>query len=110
MTEPALDNGREIIQRSIARIAKQTHPASEADQATLVASVFDNITTTTDPAEAVKDVDMVVEAIVENLNIKKDLFKLLDKNAREECIFASNTSGLGISDIASSTSAARRRR
>ncbi|KAG8850736.1 hypothetical protein FRB96_009603 [Tulasnella sp. 330] len=104
----ATDNGRAIIQKSLARIAKKAHPESSSDQEALISSVFENISTTTDPAEAVTSADLVVEAIVENLKIKRDLFALLDRNAREKCIFASNTSSLSIREIAESCSKERR--
>jgi 3-hydroxyacyl-CoA dehydrogenase len=108
-TEKALDNGRGIIQKSIARVAKKSYPEDEQAQKDLVTAVFSNITTTTNPVEAVQNADLVVEAIVENLNIKRELFALLDKNASQDCIFASNTSSLSITEIASSTSNARRK-
>jgi 3-hydroxyacyl-CoA dehydrogenase len=50
-------------------------------------------------AEAVSSSDLVVEAIVENLKTKQDLFGFLDRRADPKCIFASNTSSLGIKDI-----------
>lgn len=52
------------------RVAKKAHPTDESAQKALVNSVFENITTTTDPVQAVKGADLVVEAIVENLRIK----------------------------------------
>jgi 3-hydroxyacyl-CoA dehydrogenase len=110
LNDKALENGRSIIQKSITRVAKKQHPESEQLQQDLVASVFNNITTTTDPAEAVADADLVVEAIIENIKIKQDLFAMLDKAAKETCIFASNTSSLSISEIASSTSGQRKTR
>lgn len=47
-----------------------------------------------------KDADLVVEAIPENLEKKKELFKKLDTVCKVDCIFASNTSSLPISEIA----------
>lgn len=50
-----------------------------------------------------KDVDLVVEAIVENMTIKKELFKNLDEICKDETILASNTSSLSITEIAAAT-------
>ncbi|KAG9005679.1 hypothetical protein FRB93_009605 [Tulasnella sp. JGI-2019a] len=106
----AIDNGKAIIQKSLSRIAKKAHPDSPSEQSAMIASVFENITTSTDPVEAVANADLVVEAIVENLKIKQDLFALLDRNATEKCIFTSNTSSLAIKEIAQSCSGERRKR
>ncbi len=53
--------------------------------------------------EDLKNVDLVIEAIFENINVKKDLFKELDKICSKETIFASNTSTIPITDLASVT-------
>ncbi|MHA1914312.1 MAG: 3-hydroxyacyl-CoA dehydrogenase family protein [Promethearchaeota archaeon] len=58
------------------------------------------ISYTTSLGEAVKDVDFIQEAIIENLEIKQEVLAQIDKNARPEAIFASSTSYLLISDIA----------
>jgi hypothetical protein len=58
-------------------------------------------------AEAVSSSDLVVEAIVENLEIKRDLFGFLDRNANSHCMFASNTTSFSIGDIAVACSADR---
>jgi 3-hydroxybutyryl-CoA dehydrogenase len=50
-----------------------------------------------------KNVDLIIEAIFENVQVKKQLFKELDKICNKECIFASNTSTIPITDIASVT-------
>lgn len=50
-----------------------------------------------------KDADFVIEAATENLKIKKDIFKSLDLVCRPETIFATNTSSISITEIASST-------
>lgn len=46
-----------------------------------------------------KDCDLVVEAAIENMEIKKETFKKLDGICKEDCIFASNTSSLSITEI-----------
>ena len=51
-----------------------------------------------------KGVDLIVEAIFENVQVKKQLFKDLDKICKKECVFASNTSTIPITDLASVTS------
>jgi 3-hydroxybutyryl-CoA dehydrogenase len=50
-----------------------------------------------------KDVDLVIEAIFENVQVKKQLFKELDSICRKECVFTSNTSTIPITDLASVT-------
>ncbi len=53
--------------------------------------------------EDLKNVDLVIEAIFENIKVKKDLFKELDKICKKDTIFASNTSTIPITDLASIT-------
>ncbi len=50
---------------------------------------------------------MVIEAIIENVGIKKDLFGFLDGKAPKDALFASNTSSLSITDVAEAVSAQR---
>lgn len=50
-----------------------------------------------------KDVDLVIEAIFENVEVKKTLFRDLDKICKKETFFASNTSTIPITDLASVT-------
>ena len=54
--------------------------------------------------EAAKDADLVIEAAVEELHLKKELFAELDKICKPEAILATNTSSLSITEIASATS------
>lgn len=49
----------------------------------------------------IKKVDMVIEAIIEDLNIKQNVFSTVEKFVSEDCILASNTSSLSIASIAS---------
>jgi 3-hydroxybutyryl-CoA dehydrogenase len=53
-----------------------------------------------DSLEALKDCDVIVEAIAENLEAKRSLFRQLDAMVRDTCILASNTSSLSITAIA----------
>jgi len=50
--------------------------------------------------EALADCDLIIEAIVENLEVKRDLFRQLESLCSESCILASNTSSLSITGIA----------
>ena len=54
--------------------------------------------------EAAKDADLVIEAAVEELNLKKELFAELDKICKPEAILATNTSSLSITEVAGATS------
>ena len=53
--------------------------------------------------EDLKDADLVIEAIFENIKVKKELFQDLDKICKKERYFASNTSTIPITDLASVT-------
>jgi 3-hydroxyacyl-CoA dehydrogenase len=57
--------------------------------------------TTTVSLEAVKDVDLVVEAVLENMKIKQDIWKRLQGICRPDVVFGTNTSALPISEMAS---------
>ena len=50
--------------------------------------------------EDLADCDLVVEAVLEIMDVKKDLFKKLDGICKESCIFGSNTSSLSVTEIA----------
>ena len=64
--------------------------------------IMGRIKTTTDLKD-LKDVDLVIEAIFENVKVKKELFRDLDKICKLETYFASNTSTIPITDLASVT-------
>ena len=63
-----------------------------------------NISAFSDMRAAVKDADLVIEAVPENLEIKARVFHVLAEETKEECILATNTSSLSISDIAAASS------
>lgn len=64
--------------------------------------VLSRIRGTVDIDEA-READFVIEAAVENMEIKKEIFRELDNVCRKEVILATNTSSLSITEIASST-------
>jgi 3-hydroxybutyryl-CoA dehydrogenase len=66
-------------------------------------TVMNKVKGTTDLAEAAKDVDLVIEAVFEDINIKKTLFTQLDTRCPPHAILASNTSALSITEMASAT-------
>ena len=63
-----------------------------------------NLSAVSDFSEAVRDVDLVIEAVPEILELKKEIFVQLDQLAPPNAILGTNTSGLKISDIAAVTS------
>ena len=58
---------------------------------------------TTDINEAAKDADIVIEAVYEDMNLKKEVFQKLDEACPSHTILASNTSALSITEMASAT-------
>ncbi|XP_073717119.1 hydroxyacyl-coenzyme A dehydrogenase, mitochondrial [Misgurnus anguillicaudatus] len=102
-SEDILKKSIKGIETSLKRVAKKKFAEKPEDGEAFVQKVVKNIAIATDAASVVKGTDLVVEAIVENLKIKQNIFGSLDKVAPEHTIFASNTSSLPIADIASST-------
>ena len=94
----------EIIKASEARLVKgldKLVSKGKLDEAGKNA-LLGNISFTTDLALA-KDVDLVVEAIIENIKIKQSIFAELDGICKPETIFASNTSSISITAMAAAT-------
>ena len=65
--------------------------------------IFNRIKTTADLSEAVGTADFVIEAVFENMELKKNIFKQIDDAAPPEAILATNTSYLSVTEIANST-------
>lgn len=64
--------------------------------------VLSRITTTTN-LDDFQDVDLVIEAVIEDMDVKKDVFKQLDQITRDEVILTTNTSSMSITEIAQVT-------
>lgn len=96
-----LDGANARIHESLKRVAKKLYKEKPADGEKFVAETMSRISGSTNSSDAVKNTDLVVEAIVENIGIKQKLFATLDAVAPQHTIFASNTSSLSITEIAS---------
>lgn len=92
------------IATSLARVAKKLYKDEPTKGEEFIKNTKGRIRGSTNPSEAVKNADLILEAIVENLDIKHKLFEAIDKSAPSTTLFASNTSSLSIGEIASVTS------
>ncbi|XP_064111623.1 hydroxyacyl-coenzyme A dehydrogenase, mitochondrial-like isoform X1 [Macrobrachium nipponense] len=99
----AVKKAEQRIKTSIQRVAKKKFGGEGPDAEKFISDAIQRLGTSTDAVASVTAADLVVEAIVENLDVKKKLFSQLDAAAPEHTIFASNTSSLPISKIAEAT-------
>lgn len=99
------DVSDELVRAGISKIRKFLEGSVERKKMTQdeADAVLSRIRGMTDLKEAAKDVDIIIEAIVEDINIKKDVFRELDKICSEHTIFASNTSAQSITEMAMAT-------
>ncbi len=98
INELALSKALKTIETNLERqVAKGTIDLKEKLEA------LERITTFSDMKEGVKDADLVVEAATEQLPIKLNIFKQLDKLCQPKAILASNTSSISITQIAAAT-------
>lgn len=98
INQAALDKALNTISKNLDRQVSKGS-LTEAQKADTLA----NISTYTQIADGVKQAELVVEAATENMEIKLNIFRELDKLAPAHCILASNTSSISITKIASVT-------
>lgn len=99
ISQASLDRAIATISKNLDRmVAKEK--ITESDKNTTLG----NITTFTDMDKGVANVDLVVEAATENVDLKLNIFKSLDAATKPEVILASNTSSISITKIAAATS------
>ncbi len=92
----------EAIQKGVAAIRKTyDYPIKikKMTPADLDSMLDSQLTTTTSLAD-LKDVDLVIEYVLEDMQIKQDIWKQLEKNCRPDVVFSTNTSALPISEMA----------
>jgi 3-hydroxyacyl-CoA dehydrogenase len=98
MGQEALDRGTGVMRKNYeASAAKGRFTADQVDKAMgLLSPTLD--------FEALGDCDLIIEAVYENMDVKKEVFGRLDTIAKPGAILASNTSYLNVNEIAASTS------
>ncbi|WP_413807134.1 3-hydroxyacyl-CoA dehydrogenase family protein [Streptomyces sp. OE57] len=97
VTDEALRRGTDTIRASYDKfVSKGKLAAEEAERA------LGRITTTTD-LDAAADADVVVEAVFEKIEVKREIFGTLDELVKDDTILASNTSAIPITKIAAAT-------
>ena len=97
LDDARLSSGLEAIQTSLDRMLKKQRISENEKIATLA-----KIITTTDVA-MLSDIDLVVEAASENLEVKLGIFRQLDAVCKPHAILASNTSSISLTKIAAAT-------
>jgi len=98
VSDEFLQRGMKTISSNLQRGVDKGKMTAEEKQ-----TVLDRIQSTTDIDSAVANADIVIEAIIENLAAKVQLFERLDKLTKPECILASNTSSISITKMAAAT-------
>lgn len=97
MSQAQLDKAKASIEKSLTKLASKERITEETKNSALANLSFKTKT------EDLKDCNLVIEAIIENEAIKKEVFQNLDKILSPDAIIATNTSSLPITRLASST-------
>lgn len=93
-----VENGINSIKKNLSRAVKKGKITQEQ-----MHGILGRIQGTTDLKAAAIDADVVIEAIIENRDLKRKVYAELEEICKPECIFASNTSSISITDMASAT-------
>ncbi len=101
ISEKSLEKGIATISSNLDRMITKGSISEEEKSNTL-----SHISTFTDTAEGVKNVELVVEAATENIDLKLKIFKQLDELTSPQTILATNTSSISITKIAAATNRA----
>lgn len=102
ITGEFVNRGMTVIEKNLAREVKK-QKLTEAD----AAAALERIKGTTSLAD-LADCDFIIEAIIEKMELKKDLYRELDQICKPEAYFASNTSGLSVTEMAAVTKRANK--
>ncbi|MEO2030448.1 MAG: 3-hydroxyacyl-CoA dehydrogenase family protein [Planctomycetaceae bacterium] len=98
MSGKAIENSVVQLSAFLDRMIEDGCAAADERQA-----ILDRIRRTTDLSDAVADADLVIEAVREDLEIKREVFRQLDKHCAPDTILATNSSSIRISRIESTT-------
>lgn len=103
VNDQLVDKAIGSIKKSLERVAKKQYKDDASKGAAFVEGTLKNLKGSTNLEDSVASSDLVIEAIVEKMNIKHELFGKIDAAAPASTIFASNTSSLSIGEIGSVT-------
>ena len=95
--QSSIDKGMATVEKNLAKMVAKEKITEEEK-----AAVLGRITGATE-LEVIKDADLIIEAATEDMEAKKALFAELDELVKPECIIATNTSSLSITEIAAAT-------
>ncbi|UCD26749.1 MAG: 3-hydroxyacyl-CoA dehydrogenase family protein [Candidatus Bathyarchaeota archaeon] len=91
-----LNNGMKMMKKSLQSFLKRGK-ISEKE----INEILDRINPTLDLREAVTDADLIIEAVPENVELKKNMYREVEQYAPEDAIIGSNTSSISITELAS---------
>lgn len=97
LNEEALQKAQANIDKHLTRSVEKKRITAEEKTATM------NKLELSTKLEEAKDCDFIIEAIIENIDVKKSLFGQLDGIAKQSAIFATNTSSISITELAAGT-------
>ncbi|ANE50104.1 3-hydroxyacyl-CoA dehydrogenase family protein [Flavisolibacter tropicus] len=98
VSQPQLDKALETISKNFDRQIAKGSIGAEIKEAAM-----NNITCFTTIGAGVEEVELIIEAATENVDLKLEIFKQIDVHAPANCILATNTSSISITKIASVT-------
>jgi 3-hydroxybutyryl-CoA dehydrogenase len=104
VSDDLIEKGFAGIEKSLAKFAEKGTITPEQQR-----EIRGRLTGTTS-FEALADCDIIIEAIIENLEAKRDTYRQLDEICKPETIFASNTSSISITEMMTATRPERQRR
>ncbi len=104
VSEDFINKGFAGIEKSLAKFAEKGTITTDQQQE------FRGRLSGTTSLKDLADCDIIIEAIIENLDIKRDTYRQLDELCKPETIFASNTSSLSITEMMTATPAERQKR
>ncbi len=96
-TQEALDRGLSVVRKNYENTARKGRMTTDDVEKRMA------LLTPTLKMEDLKDADIIIEAVFENMDVKKEIFGKLDSVAKPGAILASNTSTLDVNEIASAT-------
>ncbi|MED3552924.1 3-hydroxyacyl-CoA dehydrogenase NAD-binding domain-containing protein [Cytobacillus praedii] len=98
----AIEQDKAYFDRGLKQISKNWNRAIEKGRASKeTIKEYESLLNTSTEWESVADADFIIEAVSEDMELKKQIFKRIDQIVNDEAIIVSNTSGLSITEIAS---------